>query len=684
VRRTAAFACAAAAGALALALSAEAQVAPRAGNSDVVRFTPADFAQFAPQTALDMVSRTPGFTLDEGDIELRGFGGGAGNVLIDGARPSSKTSIVETLARIPAAQVERIELIRNAATAEAQGQALVLNVVRKAGAPSGTWSVELERNGNGVVYPRVEASRTASVAGWQTSVRARAYWEEFPFRSTRLLRDAAGRLTSSIRTDLPSTLAEAYVAGEARRPLGGGTLTLNGRLGWYDYHFDQPGQVWLGRLPGGAPDQTLLSTQGVDRRTLEVGADYTRDVRGWTWKTLALATARPQSEAQLDARYDSGGRLLSAFALAADTEPFEAVFRTTSTPASARRWKPELGLEVAYNRLDSRLDLTLDTGSGPAPIILPAADVVVEELRGEAFANLSWTLSPRWTLEGGLAVETSEIKVSGDANRSQGFTFLKPSAALTWRATPGLLFRAGARRTVGQLDFGDFAASADLSDETVAAGNPDLGPDQTTRWYVSADWRGRGKLAANLELFQEDRSDVLELVLLPSGAPGLANAGDAVVRGAKAAFTLPLDAVLAGARLTGSAQVLESEFDDPLTGRTRPLSRLYSPTVDLELRHDPLERPFAWGATYRAYNEGAIYFVNQIDAARTDAYWGAFVETTAVEPLRLRLSLRNLDTQRRERFRTFFGPDRSGVLVRTEERRTRIPTFVTLTVNGRF
>jgi hypothetical protein len=33
----------------------------------------AHYTPFAPQTALDMVRRTPGFVLDEGDDELRGF-----------------------------------------------------------------------------------------------------------------------------------------------------------------------------------------------------------------------------------------------------------------------------------------------------------------------------------------------------------------------------------------------------------------------------------------------------------------------------------------------------------------------------------------------------------------------------------------------------------------------------------
>ena len=43
------------------------------------------FAQYQPQNALEMVKHLPGFVFDEGSSS-RGFGGNAGNVLIDGQR----------------------------------------------------------------------------------------------------------------------------------------------------------------------------------------------------------------------------------------------------------------------------------------------------------------------------------------------------------------------------------------------------------------------------------------------------------------------------------------------------------------------------------------------------------------------------------------------------------------------
>ena len=92
-----------------------------------------------PSTAADMLNRLPGFTLDTGN-GARGFAGTAGNVLIDGTRPTAKTDDLNSiLARIPAGAVDRIELIRGGAPGiDMQGQNVVANIVRKAGAGNTT------------------------------------------------------------------------------------------------------------------------------------------------------------------------------------------------------------------------------------------------------------------------------------------------------------------------------------------------------------------------------------------------------------------------------------------------------------------------------------------------------------------------------------------------------------------
>ena len=102
----------------AVAAPAVAQVEPEtaADRQGVISYAPADFAAARPNTALDMVSWLPGFLLLSGD-KVRGFAGAAGNILLDGQRPTIKTeSLSDTLSRIPIDQVERIDLIRGCAS----------------------------------------------------------------------------------------------------------------------------------------------------------------------------------------------------------------------------------------------------------------------------------------------------------------------------------------------------------------------------------------------------------------------------------------------------------------------------------------------------------------------------------------------------------------------------------------
>jgi outer membrane receptor for ferrienterochelin and colicin len=105
-------------------------------------YSAAYFIAFAPRTALDIARRVPGFQLDLGStqtdlgqVDVRGFAGTAGNVVINGARPSSKAESLETtLARIPAQRVQRVELGPGELFgSDYSGKSQVLNVVMAAG-----------------------------------------------------------------------------------------------------------------------------------------------------------------------------------------------------------------------------------------------------------------------------------------------------------------------------------------------------------------------------------------------------------------------------------------------------------------------------------------------------------------------------------------------------------------------
>src|SRR5450432_900752 len=71
---------------------------PAEASPSVISYPASFFASMGAETAYDMVLRVPGFAFDDGS-SVRGFAGAAGNVLIDGQRPASKTDDLISILR---------------------------------------------------------------------------------------------------------------------------------------------------------------------------------------------------------------------------------------------------------------------------------------------------------------------------------------------------------------------------------------------------------------------------------------------------------------------------------------------------------------------------------------------------------------------------------------------------------
>ena len=106
---------------------------PSQGTRTTV-YDAAFFAPYSPRNALDIVRQVPGFAFDVGNSDIRGFAGAAGNVVIDGARPSSKSeSLDSVLVKIPARRVVRVELGSGSLYgSEYSGKSQVLNIILSA------------------------------------------------------------------------------------------------------------------------------------------------------------------------------------------------------------------------------------------------------------------------------------------------------------------------------------------------------------------------------------------------------------------------------------------------------------------------------------------------------------------------------------------------------------------------
>ena len=132
------------------------------GNGESVNYPAGFFQRYQPVTAFDMVSRIPGFTLDNGG-DQRGFGAAAGNVIINGRRPSTKDDLpAAMLKRIPATNVERIELIRGQLKGvDMRGQSVVVNIILREDTPATTrWNMIVGENFDMGVSPQIDATLT--------------------------------------------------------------------------------------------------------------------------------------------------------------------------------------------------------------------------------------------------------------------------------------------------------------------------------------------------------------------------------------------------------------------------------------------------------------------------------------------------------------------------------------------
>jgi len=633
------------------------------------------FDQYEPQNALEMINRLPGFSFDRGS-NVRGFGGAAGNVLIDGARPTSKSGgLSAALQRIPAAQVERIEILRGGVSGgEAAGQSTVANVIRKQTGTSGTWAFKTRRAPDGRLRPNIEAAVSTKLGKWDTSFdidigafagNRSATIENF---------DADGLLTATTLGERPNGNKFLFTSGEASRPLAGGKLTLNGRIGGNNWNSEITREGFVGRLPdSGTSDNFFFLDEGEEYREAELGIDWTKTLANkWKVRLIGLGTLKSSLYSNTVSFEDFIEDSLSESSFEQDSDRSEFILRATYGKTTGK-FKPEFGVEVAKNKRISALEFIADGEE----VMLDSANVTVEEYRGEGFATFVYQVSDDFTLDGGLTFEASQIKVSGDANQKQNLSFLKPRISATYSFNKDNQLTLEAEKQVGQLNFSLFAASTNAQDERSTAGNPDLRPDKTTRVAATYDWKFSERGSIKAEAYYEWRSDILEEILLPSGSAGRGNAGDARFYGFEIEGNFPLDSILKGGLLEAKYRHRRSSFDDPIIGgQTRKIS-WYTPSwLSFEFRQDVTKHKFAWGVEYWGTFRDQGFLVDQIQTFQGNKRLRVFAETTRYFGVKMRLEVTNVNTGRFKRTREFFDPDRGGEFIGREvAHRKRRPEF---------
>ncbi|HTU67922.1 MAG TPA: TonB-dependent receptor [Steroidobacteraceae bacterium] len=631
--------------------------------ADRVVYDAAYYSAFAPRTALDMVEQTPGFVLDavEND-ERRGFAGAVGNVLIDGQRLGAKSqNLRDVLGRVAAKEVLRIEILRGAEVAgDASGAPVLANVVRTITAGGGTWQAGAEMTNEHRPEPNGQFGWSGRDAALEYSLGGNLYRHDHLSDGRFEIRDGDDRLIARKDQPIPHRNGEYVLNGQVALPLGAGKLSVTGQS--YLFTHDETSSQRV-TTPDGEPLSDELDPFRERTRTNEAGITWAGAAGEWDVNLTGLATRKQRHWHATATLLDADDAFDSEFDQDVRQRSGESIVRGTMSRALAAG-RLEIGAETAINTLDGHTALTLDTGGGAAPVELPNADLRVKETRGEAFASHVWRLSDLWSLDSRLAAETSRLSFTGDTEQSVTLTYVKPRVQLSRKLGRHQL-QVRAFRDVGQLDFTDFVSTAELANDSVIGGNPDLKPQTFWAIEVDADLRFTDDAALRVRAFRHFVDDVADIV--PIGSPGNridapGNIGRGKVLGAEISARVPLAPVLKGGTLNVSALLQDTEATDPVTGRKRKFSDTYENHLRAELRQDLNAAKLAWGATFEMYTPDTDYRLDETFSFRELRRLDLFVETTWIEDFKVRLEVQSALNGTEWRERRFYSPDRTSTL----------------------
>jgi len=481
--------------------------AEESANSTVI-YTADSFSQYNPITASDMLDRIPGVSLRGGGPGSgrgdRGLGTG-GNLLINGQRIAGKgNSARDQLDRITAAEVERIEIIRDTSGAlNVRGASEVINVILLASQSRSSTTVELVNrlNHDNTLETGGSVAWSKQVGNFQALVNleARPNYENRDNREVRLGPDneVVGTLfETNIRDQQENTLSSnmSYSLGDHRMQLN--ALIREG---------DHPRPVrrdFVDFTDAGLVNRSEEEDVNREESNWEVGGDYEFSFDDGS-RLSVLFVANNEIRNNVRERYSANPAeegLSKNLFIDSRQERQEFIIQGNYNFSINETQSLRVGIESADTQLDSSLLIGSSSGSEPASAsvggLSPLLSVSnpgtkVQEIRYEGFAFHNWTLSDRSSLESSLVYETSEISQTGAVNKTRDFQFLRPSFDYRFNITENFRFRGTVKRSVSQLSFSSFAATTNEEDRDLnaLAGNPELEPQTSWDYEGQLEYR---------------------------------------------------------------------------------------------------------------------------------------------------------------------------------------------------
>ena len=649
-------------------------------------YLPADFARFAPTTAYDMLAQVPGFTIRSADQE-RGLGQASENVLINGERIANKSGgAIDELQKVPAANVERIEIV-DAATLGVPGlTGQVANVIVKAGGGKGQfqWNPNFRAHFARPNLYQGLISYSGKTGKLDYTFSAEDQTGRGGYGGPVFITGPTGALIER-RDELYHGEDDELVLKGKFALKGPGSskanLTLSVTPIWAPY-YDRERRV---RTDG--DDRTRVTSAKVNAWAYDISGDY--DFRLGPGRLKLIGVRHFQRNPRLTTQindFDSGVPD-TGIRLGRDTREGETVLRGEY----ALKAGPNnllFTFERALNVLDQRGTLyELSPAGSFDPVPFPGGSGKVREVRYEGTATFGRPLSPKLDLQMVVGAETSTLaRVDGNL-APRHFFRPKGSVSLGWRPARGWDASLKLTRRVGQIDFLDFLSQPNLQDDRQNEGNPDLVPPQS--WELEGEvGRALGRWGkTRLRVYAHRIDDIVDIIPIGLDGEGVGNLPRATRWGVESTSTFQFDPIgWKGAKLDATLGFENSRVRDPLTNAFRPIGNTRNGWVSLAFRHDVAKSRFAWGATADYEHYGLVFYPTEIQRSWEGPWFvSAFVERKNLLGMTVRFRVNNLTNARHFYDREVYDGRRnvSPVLFREKHDQLIGPIFSVL-VKGTF
>ena len=651
------------------------------------------FETYVPRTALDMVSRIPGFQIRQGNTGRRGLGQGGANILINGERLTGKSDPFDQLDQLQASSVVEIR-IREGATLSIPGLSgkvadIIVNQTAKL---KGTWEWNPEfrkRIEPNLLKGEININGEADIFGGLTyAVTLRDYGFRGGAVGRETLRDADGIIFETREEIIQNDAAQPGIAVNLGwNPKPDHKANLNAE--YFTMNYNRSVRAVRTPVTVDGSDLFTFSGSSEDEWNLEVDGDYEFPfLRGRLKLTGVLDRESSPSQSRYAENSPQTG-FLGASQFWEDGEELELVGRAeySWTPSEGRDW--QIAAEGAYNELDIEQELLLQD-PGADYIGQGLSGFIVSENRAETTLTHNRPLGPKWSLQASVGVEYSELmQERAGTVSSERREFVRPKGFISanYKASESFDIRTRIEREVGQLNFFDFVSSVDLEDNLDRSANPDLVPAQSWEGSVEFDKDfGDGntvKIVFDAALI----SDTVDRIPIGVDGDGVGNIGTATTKAVHIDSTLKGDRWgLPGTEVQLSLGLHDSSVDDPVLGFSRRLNGDSKVHYSASYRHDVPKTDWAYGAYIEHNINAERYRLFSIDRNGNDKpYAQIFIEHKDLAGMTLRATLGNLLGQEEFFERTRFTARRDvGVIAQTEEIKFNYGPILRIALSGSF